>query len=104
MATERLRSHREGPAPQKAALPVEQIAPLYPNEWVLVRIVKPGGTPGALAQVIAHDPSRKKVSKVLIQLHLDEPAAHTSLFYGGQRARNAATWRNQLAEAARNPL
>lgn len=87
------------------ALPLEEIYPLYPGEWVLVRAVECDDRQNIVrAEVLAHHRSRKKVSEVLIKVHQDEPGVRTYVFPGGQYFASVEEWREQLAEAARDSL
>jgi hypothetical protein len=91
----------EPPGRSSTTLPIDSIYPLYPDEWVLVRIVsrtKPGEV--ELAEVMAHSPDRQVVSESLIRAHRDHPGIQTYLFAGGPSAASAEGWREELAEAA----
>lgn len=93
-------------APHEArALTLDEIYPLYPGEWVLVRTVELDERGNiARAEVVAHSSSRKKVSEALGRVHREDPMARTYIFLGGQYHATVEEWREQLAEAARNPL
>src|SRR5438067_1538662 len=81
-------------------LPIEEIYPLYPGEWVVVKVTALDKEQRiSHAVVLAHSASRKKVSKALLQAHRDDPRVHTYLFVGGLRL-TVEAWREQLAEAA----
>lgn len=96
---------------ERVVLPLKEIYPLYPGEWVLVKAVecdKRGDI--ARAEVLIHSRSRKKVSEVLIKVHQDEPGVRTYIFPGGDYvfpgadyAATAERWREVLEEAARDP-
>lgn len=96
---------------KRVVLPLEEIYPLYPGEWVLVKAVECDERGSiARAEVLIHSRSRKKVSEVLIRVHQDEPGVRTYIFPGGDYifpegdyAATAEKWREALAEAARDP-
>jgi hypothetical protein len=92
------RARRADPA--STSLPINQIYPEYPGEWVLVKVTgqndKRGITHG---QVIAHSRHRKTVSKALIRAHAENPGIHTYLFPGGPSPANSREWAEQLAKA-----
>ncbi len=67
------------------ALPLDQIYPRYPGEWVLVKAVECDERQNIVrAAVLAHSTSRKRVSAALARAHRDDPSVRTYLFPGGQ--------------------
>lgn len=81
---------------------MDQIYPLYPGEWVLVRLIGANGERGEThGQVLAHGRSRKRISDAVLRAHRADPAVRTYVFYGGRRGSSADEWRELLAEAAR---
>ena len=96
---------RNSPGGGPGSLPLDQIYPLHPGEWVLVKAVECDERQNIVrAEILAHSTSRKRVSEALIQAHRDDPSVRTYLFPGGQHAASPEEWREQLAEAARDPL
>lgn len=78
------------------SLPMEEIYPLYPGEWVLVRVTGRDAEHGLThGQVLAHSRSRKKVSQALFRAHDEDPNILTYLFTGGR----SPTTREERTEA-----
>jgi hypothetical protein len=96
----RVRSEARPAQQPTGPLPIEDIYPLYPGEWVAVKVTALDKHQRiSHGEVLAHSASRKKVSKALLQAHRDDPGVHTYLFVGGPRL-TVEAWREQLAEAA----
>lgn len=86
-------------------LPIEEIYPIYPNEWVVVKVTALDEQQRiSHGEVLAHSISRKTVSRALLRAHREDPGVRTYLFPGGPRAATVEEWREHLAEAAREPL
>jgi hypothetical protein len=104
----RSRAATEGAAakagtPDEAAetLSIEEIQGRYPDEWVLVRLCSfESDVSQAHGQVLAHDRSRARISKVVIRAHQDDPSIKTYVFAGGRRPKTREEWTEVLSEAA----
>jgi hypothetical protein len=83
------------------SLPMEEIYPLYPGEWVLVRVTGRDAERGFThGQVLAHSRSRKKVSQALFRAHDEDPNILTYLFTGGPSPTTSEEWAEALARGA----
>jgi hypothetical protein len=85
-------------------LPIEDIYPLFPGEWVLAKVTALAGGRISEAQVLAHSHSRQAISAALAEAHEENPRVHAYLFLGGSRAATAEEWARQLTQAAGDPL
>jgi hypothetical protein len=89
------------PKEHREPLPIDEIYPKYPHEWVVVKVTAVDEHQRiSHGQVLAHSASRKKVSKALLEAHRQDPSVHTYLFVGGPRPKTVGEWRERLAEAA----
>lgn len=95
---------RSGPHPMNdpvASVPIDEIYPLYPGEWVAVKVTALDEDQNiSHGEVLAHSRSRKKVSRALLRAHRADPSVHTYLFVGGSEPATTEEWREQLAQAA----
>ena len=87
-------------------LPVDDLYPLYPEEWVLVRITATDEVGASThGEVVAHSLDRGKITKALLEIHRQDSRARTLIFCGGELRVSPEEWRELLAgAAARGPL
>ena len=65
-------------------LPIGQVFPLYPREWVLVRVATLDARQNiSHVEVLCHSRSRKKISAARLAAHREDPGVRTFVFYGG---------------------
>src|SRR5881392_3135665 len=65
-------------------LPIEDIYPLFPGEWVAVKVTALDKRQRiSHGEVLAHSTSLKRVSRAVLRAHRDDPLIHTYLFFGG---------------------
>jgi hypothetical protein len=96
------------PAPAEAAVgpkPVTEVALSHPGEWVLIRVLgtdeqsnEPSG------EMLAHNPSRRAISKAVARAFKEDPEIHVCVILGGTRRLYGDALRQALADGAeRNP-
>jgi hypothetical protein len=78
-----------------------EIYPLYPREWVLVRVAALDARHNiSHGEVLAHSPSRKKISAARLAAHRKDPRIRTFVFHGGPVASSLDELPRLLDEAA----
>ena len=80
---------------------LQEILDHYDGEWVLVKILDPGGPRGdAPSAALAHGPDPKRLSKELFKARKREPNALLGIMHGGGKFGDSEALRRALARIA----